>query len=128
MGRKCYHCGSTSQSEKPYTHEIVIDGVSTQSRPRPMLHCDGCSAVTLTMNELQEYEKGAAAAVLCGPVPASGRMVHYARRALGLKREELAEQIYCDVAAVEAWEDGRTQIDAISQMALVTLLIPSEVA
>lgn len=126
--KKCYHCGATSQSERAYVHEIVIDGISTRSRPRPRLHCDGCSSVTITMTELQEYEMGAAAAVLCGPVPATGRMVRYARRALGLSRDELAQGIYCEPSKVAAWEDGLEQIDMCSQLALVTLLIPSEVA
>lgn len=128
MERKCYHCGSTSRTQRPYVHEIVIDGLPTHSRPRPMMHCDGCSCVTLTMAELREYEMGAAAAVLCGPVPATGKMVRYARRAIGITREELAQEIFCEAEKVEAWEEGREQIDAISQMALVTLLIPSEVA
>jgi hypothetical protein len=93
-----------------------------------MLRCDGCGSVTLTLAELQEYEQGAAAAVLCGPVPASGLMVRFSRRALGLSREELAEKLFCDSTKIETWEAGTEMIDLCSQMALVSLLIPSELA
>lgn len=127
-GKKCHHCGSTSYSDRPYVHKIEIDGISTQSRPKTRLHCDGCDSVTFTLAELQEYEMAAAASVLCGPVPASGKMVRYARRAIGLSRPDLAKELYSDESKIVDWEEGKEQIDMCSQLALVALLIPSEVA
>lgn len=93
-----------------------------------MLRCDGCGSVELTLGELQDYEQGAAAAVLCGPVPASGTMVRFARRALGLSREELAAKLFCDEGKISIWENGEEMIDECSQMAMVSLLIPSELS
>lgn len=126
--KKCYNCGATGRTVRPYVHEIIIDGLPTQSRPRPKLHCDGCGDVTFTLAELQEFERAAAAAVLCGPVPASREMVRYARRAIGISRQELAQELHCEESKVTAWEKGDEQIDLCSQLALITLLIPSEVA
>jgi ribosome-binding protein aMBF1 (putative translation factor) len=92
------------------------------------MQCDGCGELTLTMNELQEYERAAAAAVLCTMVPGSGAMVRYARRALGLSKEGLADAIYCNsIDVITRWEDGQEAIDLCSQMAIVALLMPSEV-
>ena len=118
---QCRECKSLTIPQ-PYSHTTVIDGIKVHDRTQLKMQCVGCGASRLTMAQVERYERRAAATVLRTVEKASGKMIRYARRAIGLTQEQLADLLQCASETVSRWENDRATVERHHQLALVALL------
>jgi len=95
---------------------IVIDGTAM------VAVCEACGEYDLSVDQLAGYERRAAALVLRDGRHASGAVVRYGRKALGLRQEELAKLLECVVETISRWENDKVEIGRAEQLAIVALL------
>ena len=84
--------------------------------------CENCGEVDLTLEQLAGYQRRAAAIVLRDAKEVDGAVVKYARRALGMKQADLAEQIGCRAETLSRWETGDQTMPRAEQLAIVAVL------
>jgi DNA-binding transcriptional regulator YiaG len=105
-----------------YEHVSDVAGVSVRDGSGLAPTCAECGAVELSLDRVQRYEQRAAATVLRHVQPATGPMVRYARRALGMTQVELGAALGCAAETVSRWETDAMPIPRVNQLALVALL------
>jgi DNA-binding XRE family transcriptional regulator len=89
---------------------VDVAGVSVTDATCQALTCVECGAVDLSLDDVQRYERRAAATVLRATERPTGQLVRYARRALGLTQAELAEKLGAAGETVSRWEGEKAPI------------------
>jgi ribosome-binding protein aMBF1 (putative translation factor) len=118
---RCNECGGMMDtaakeiltSVGPYT---VRDGSSF------VLACDACGTVDMSMHEAALYELRAARTVLQDLPRIPGEVMRFARRAMGLRQEDLGTFLGLDRATVSRLETGESPITRQTQLAMLALV------
>jgi putative zinc finger/helix-turn-helix YgiT family protein len=118
---KCQQCGSQMQVRK-YEHVSDVAGVVVHDSSGTARTCVECGAVELSLDQMQRYEQRAAATVLRHVETATGPMVRYARRAMGMTQVELSAALGSAPETISRWENGAIPIPRVNQLALIALL------
>jgi len=104
---------------RPYTHTEKVGVVTVTDATRQALTCCQCGETYVSADTLGIYElRAARAALLEGKV--TGEAMRYARKALGLSRDELGRLLDRTEENVAAWES--TASTRVEQLAMVGLL------
>jgi len=120
---KCVECGAR-MANRGYEHVEKVGKYKVKDATAFAMQCtsEKCGEVELTLNELAGYQRRAAAVVLREAPEVDGTIVKYARRALGMKQVDLAEQIGCAAETLSRWETGSLAIQRAEQLAIVAVL------
>lgn len=104
----CYKCGLNFELVKTNrTHKFKHTHVNTYLNK---LHCNKCNEVLIPAMELQKYEmRVAKQAFLSNDI--DGPIMKFARKAIGLKREELAKKLNVSAEDIAQWEQRENLID-----------------
>lgn len=92
MNRLCPKCGVQLQMKNHEREERVGSFKVVDAGWIPLLVCETCQTVDLTLDELQRFERRAARIVLLDRPDAGGDVYKYARKALGLRQVDLARR------------------------------------
>jgi len=83
--------------------------------------CEQCGAYVLTQEQLEESERRAALAVLSDVTAPSGKVLRFARKAVGLRQADLARALDTNPETVSRWE-ALDHIDRTISLAVAHLL------
>ena len=119
--KMCPECGGPVTIKK-YRHVENVGGVKVSDETALRPQCSQCGNVDLTLGQLEGYERRAAALVLERVLHASGAMLRYARKALGITQADLDKLIGHEPETVSRWENDKRPIERAEQLALVALL------
>jgi transcriptional regulator with XRE-family HTH domain len=118
---ECKRCGGTIELRE-YRHVTVIDGHEVGDSSQLISRCNACGHFRLTIGDVERYERRAAALVLRSLERASGPAARYARRALGVTQEQLAQLIGYASETISRVENGHLDVERSYQLSLVALL------
>ena len=121
---QCPTCGPSELHVQAYRHEMHVGGVKVLDATGQALVCRSstCGEVLLTTEQLAGYERRAAALVLRDGRRASGAVLRYARKVLGLRQSELGTLIDSAAETISRWENDREAVPRTVQLAVVALL------
>lgn len=101
--KSCPECGG-SLTVRSDALEIDVAGHRVKDPSLPVPVCDECGAYVLTQEELEESERRAALVVLSDIAAPSGKVLRFARKALGLRQVDLARALDTNPETVSRWE------------------------
>lgn len=84
-----------------YVHTTKLFGFRVTHEPCHVEKCKLCDEVIFSTNQVERFEREAALALLVKPMVAHGETLRYARKALGLKQQELSELLGLDIIVLE---------------------------
>jgi DNA-binding transcriptional regulator YiaG len=89
-----------------------------------VLHCtsEDCGNVEMPPEDLARCRRRAAALVLRRTSSTQAAVLKYARHALGMNQEQLAERLGCRKETVSRWETGGLRLPPAERLAIVALL------
>jgi DNA-binding transcriptional regulator YiaG len=89
-----------------------------------IVQCTGeeCGNVEMSPEELARCRRRAAALVLRRTSSMQPAVLKYARHALGMNQEQLAEHLGCRKETVSRWETGGLRLPPAERLAIVALL------
>jgi DNA-binding transcriptional regulator YiaG len=119
--RKCPECGGKLVG-RAVKHVEKVGPATVTDGTGVVSVCEACGEYDLSAEQLSGYERRAAALVLRDGAHVDGQVVRYARKALGLRQEELATLLACRGETVSRWETEAIEIPRTEQLALVALL------
>lgn len=90
-----------------------------------VMTCPNCDTVSVSQDELAAYERRAAKLILTTAQHASGEVLKFARKSLGLRQKDLAELLGSNEQQVSRWEH-EAQLDRRLRLAVVALLDVAE--
>ena len=85
------------------------------------VQCERCGAADLDLDQMAHFERRAAHLVLVEAKSVGGPELRFARKALGLRQEDLARALECNPQQVSRWEHSES-IDMRLRLAVAALL------
>ena len=119
-GSKC-ECGG-KYIRRLYRHVQNVGAATVTDGSAFARQCEECGQALLSMRQIANYERRAAAVALRDGTKVSGAMVKFARKALGMTQEELGAALACRGETVSRWEHDHEATTRTSQLAIVALL------
>ena len=118
---KCEGCGGR-MVQRAYKHHEKVGQYAVTDSTGVVRVCEDCDDVPLTLEVLASYQRRAAALVLREAKAIDGRVIKYARKALGLKQTELAEEIGCAAETLSRYETDSKDLPKAERLAIVAIL------
>jgi hypothetical protein len=109
---KCPLCPADME-RADYTHVTTVGALTVTHETALAWMCSACGRASLSSDELFGYEREAAIRLLRMPGPVSGEVLKFARKVLGLRKEELEQRL--------GWAGG--QVDFFERRPLVAKLV-----
>ena len=122
---KCINCGGVMKRET-VSRTIRVGARSVSDASTSTMVCTKCGEYELSHGTLLKSERRAALVVLTDVQGIDGAELRYARKALGLTQEKLANALGAASATVSRWETGALAIDRTVQLAVAQLLTMTE--
>jgi putative zinc finger/helix-turn-helix YgiT family protein len=119
--KQCPECGK-EMVLKRYKHETPVGGLRAIDGTQMAFQCDACGEVEITVDQLQGYERRAAALVLRDGRVTNGAVLRFSRKALGLTQAQLAQLLGIASETVSRWENDHDPPNRPHQLAIVSLL------
>ena len=119
---KCHECNGENFERRAVelTTQVGQHVVADRSVSRPV--CLQCGAFTLPASTLETVELRAALVAFSEAPQATGGMLRFARKALGLTQVELAERIAASSESVSRWEREERPMEPWVPLAILALV------
>jgi DNA-binding XRE family transcriptional regulator len=121
-GKKCPHCGQMAMTVKKHEHEEQVGPFKVADGTATALVCGSCGAASLSMAEAVAYERRAARVTLTERPDANGAVLKYARKALGLRQQDLALLLGAASETLSRYENDHDKTPRAIQLAVAGLL------
>ncbi len=118
--KACAECGGKLRT-RTGAIEVDVAGHKVKDPSLPVDVCDKCGAYVLSQEELEESERRAALVVLSDIAAPSGKVLRFARKAVGLRQVDLARALSTNPETVSRWE-SLDHIDRQLSLAVAHLL------
>ena len=111
----------TENQVRGYTH-ITKVGRFTVTDGSTIVLPNEDGEIELTLDQLAGFERRAAKTVLLDAGQVNGAELKFARKAMGLRQQDLAQLLDCSVGTVSRWENDQEPIGKPIQLAVAQLV------
>lgn len=122
--KACPKCGGKLVT-RAETIEVDVAGVKVRDGGLMLPVCEKCGEYVISEEDLAETERRAALTVLGEVAGPSGKMLKFARKAIGLRQGDLARALGVAPETVSRWE-ANEHIDRTVSLAMAQLLTLKE--
>jgi DNA-binding transcriptional regulator YiaG len=119
--RTCVECGGELR-RKMYKHETKVGRYTVVDSGGFMPVCESCGAPDLTLEVLAKIERRAAKVALLDLPAIEGEVLRFARKALGLRQQDLAAILDRTPETISRWESGAEPISKTIQLAVAQVI------